>query len=285
MEFTRFLYNLSELYLMKDGKQQMLISAGISNHDADFTFERNGGFPFWTFAFYHKGECFIKSGGEEIKGCPYDLKCIRPNTPYSTRIVPNFSSWHGDWIIAELRPGWEGLICGVEELKGIYSLNVAGFAEQEKIKESFRNAVNLMLMPEPFADLSAMHALEEVLLLSYHINRMQTQPKDERIRKAIEILSNNFEKKIDVDTVAKKIGMSASRFAHLFKEEIGETPMSFRESIRLERAKQLIFSTNMSIKQIATTLAYDCSFHFSKRFKSRIGVSPQKYRMQTTKTN
>ena len=56
--------------------------------------------------------------------------------------------------------------------------------------------------------------------------------------------------------------------------------MNFRESIRLNHAKQLIIGTNMSIKKIAATVSYDCAFHFSKRFKMRLGYSPQKLRQQ-----
>lgn len=256
----------------------MLVSAGISNHDLHFTFERKKGFPYWTFAFFHKGEAFIKSNGQEKKACPYELKCIKPNTPYSTRIVPGFQSWHGDWIIAALKPEWEALINWEEELPGIYSLSVAGFTDQENIKKKFRSAVDHVLRPQPFADLNGMHALEEVLLLSYQISQKKLDVRDKRIIKAIEILSNDLGKSIDINYVSRQVSLSPSRLAHLFKEEIGETPMNFRESIRLNYAKQLIIGTNMSIKQIAEAVNYDCPFHFSKRFKSRLGISPKQFR-------
>ena len=261
----------------------MLVSAGISNHDLHFTFERKGGFPYWTFALFHKGEAFIKSGGQEKKSIPYDLKCIKPNTPYSTRIVPGYQSWHGDWIIATLTPEWEALINWEEELPGIYSLSVAGFTDQENIKKNFRKAVDLVLRPQPFSDLNGMHALEEVLLLSYQISQKKVGVRDKRIIKAIEILSNNLGKIIDIEFVSNQVGLSPSRFAHLFKEEVGETPMNYRESIRLNYAKQLIIGTNMSIKQIAEAVNYDCAFHFSKRFKAIIGVSPKEFRNQLGK--
>lgn len=261
----------------------MLVSAGISNHDLHFTFERKGGFPYWTFSLFHKGEAFIKSNGIEKKASPYDLVCIKPNTPYSTRIVPGYQSWHGDWLIATLNSEWIRLIQGAEEIPGIFFLNVAGFADQEIIKMKFRNAVDFVLKPQPFSELSGMHAFEEVLLLSYQISQKKLDVRDIRIIKAIEILSNNLNKNFDIDYVAKKVGLSPSRLAHLFKEVVGETPMNFRESIRLNYAKQLIIGTNMSIKQIAEAINYDCPFHFSKRFKSRLGLSPKQFRNQLGK--
>lgn len=262
----------------------MLVSAGISNHDQNFTFERKENFPYWTFGLFHKGEAFIKSRGQEIKACPYDLNCFRPNTPYSTRIVPGNISWHGDWAIGTLRPEWEELINWKEVLPGIFTVNVAGSTDQEKIKTLFRDAVESFLNPQPFSSISAMHKLEEVLLLSSKISEEQMDFRDNRILKAIEILSSNFDKFIDIDSLSKQVGMSPSRLAHLFKEEVGETPMNFRESIRLNHAKQLIIGTNMSIKEIAATMFYDCAFHFSKRFKSRLGISPKKFRHQMCET-
>lgn len=263
----------------------MLVSAGISNHDLNFTFERKENFPYWTYALFHKGEAFIKSRGNEIKACPYDLICIRPNTPYTTRIVPGYNSWQGDWIIGTLRPEWEELIKWKEVLPGIYSMNIAGTKVQEKIKGFFRAALEFVLSIHPFADINAMHSLEEVLLLVSKVNDPQLNLYDTRILKAIEILSNNFEKLLEIEDVSRQVGMSPSRLAHLFKTDVGETPMNFREGIRLKHAKQLIIGTNMSIKEIAAAVAYDCAFHFSKRFKIRLGISPKKFRQQMSEPN
>lgn len=256
----------------------MLISAGISDHDLNFTFERKENFPYWTFGLFHKGEVYIKSQHKEIKACPYDFKCIKPHTPYSTRIVPGFNSWHGDWIIGDLRPGWEELIQWKEELPGIFSMNIGGSTDQERIKKSFREAVEIIVNPQILGNISSTHALEAALILSARINEKIINYRDKRIQKAIEILSGNFESIIDINFVSKKVGMSPSRLAHLFKEEVGETPMSFREAIRLHQAKQLLIGTNMSIKEIATSVAYDCPLHFSKRFKAKLGISPKFFR-------
>lgn len=261
----------------------MLVSAGLSNHDLNFTFERKEGFPFWTYGFFHKGEAYIQSNGKEIIASPYDLIIIQPNTPYSTRIVPGYKFWNGDWIIGALRPEWECLIQWKESLPGVFSLNVAGSANQEIIKKTFRNAVEFIMNPQPLSSINATHALEEVLLLSVKISEKKFKLRDARILRAIAILSNNFNSILNIKNVSNQVGMSPSRLAHLFKEKIGETPMSFREGIRLQQAKQLIIGTNMSIKEIAETLAYDCPFHFSKRFKVRFGTSPKRFREQLCK--
>ncbi|PCJ60861.1 MAG: hypothetical protein COA79_07320 [Planctomycetota bacterium] len=256
----------------------MLLSAGTSNHSRDFRFERKENFPYWTFSFFHKGEVYIKSRGIEIKVKAFDLKCFKPNTPYSTRIVPGSKYWKGDWLIGDIRPEWVDLINWKEEVPGIYVINVAATNYQEKIKKHFREALNCVFSSEPNAPLYAMHALEKVFILASKLNDKYFDNRDRRIIKAIEVLSTTFTEYMDVEILSDEVGLSPSRLAHLFTEQVGESPMSYRESIRLNHAKQLLIGSGMTIQEIAMEVAYDCPFHFSKRFKFRVGVSPKNFR-------
>lgn len=261
----------------------MLISAGTSNHQVDFQFERKGNFPFWTFSLFHRGAAYMKSNGHEIKTQPYDFKCIRPGTSYSTRGVPGSKHWQGDWLIGTLKTEWEELINWKEIVPGIFKINFAGTSDQEMVKNSFRDAVNYVQSSESNASLFAMHSLERVLLIASKLSEKQIGSRDERIIKAIEYISTDFSKSIDVKIIANAVGLSPSRLAHLFVEQVGESPMSYRESIRLNHAKQLLIGTNMTVQQVAGELAYDCPFHFSKRFKVRMGLSPKQFRKQIEK--
>ncbi|NRA36564.1 MAG: helix-turn-helix domain-containing protein [Planctomycetes bacterium] len=72
---------------------------------------------------------------------------------------------------------------------------------------------------------------------------------------------------------------SLSRYAHLFTEEVGCSRMHYRESMRMNCTQQLLVSTNRKIQDIATELAYDRPFHFSRRLKQHCGQSPKHYRL------
>ena len=56
------------------------------------------------------------------------------------------------------------------------------------------------------------------------------------------------------------------------------TPMRYYANLRLEAARALVTSTNLSVKEIAAKLQFCSEFHFSKCFKESTGQSPSSYR-------
>ena len=50
---------------------------------------------------------------------------------------------------------------------------------------------------------------------------------------------------------------------------------------RMERARQLLANTRLSISEIGTQSGYRDPYHFSKRFKDMVGISPRKFRERT----
>lgn len=73
-------------------------------------------------------------------------------------------------------------------------------------------------------------------------------------------------------------GLSASQFFTLFKRATGYTPMDFFIRARMGEARELLVSTNLTVKEIAAALGYDDQFYFSRRFKLVNGLSPKAFR-------
>ncbi len=257
----------------------MLVAAGHSNHPVDFRFSRDAGFPYWTFALFHKGSIIITSRGQHISVQAYDVHCIKPDTPYQTQINPGCRFWQGDWILGEPRPEWIDLMQWPEIMPGVLHINIARSKHREQIKTDFHNAVLACQSDSPHAQTRALHALEGVLLDCQGID-YSASALDPRIIKAIEILSSNFDHYLDVELIAQRVGYSPSRFAHVFREQVGTSPMSYREGARLRQAKQLLLGTNLTVQEIASSLFYESPFHFSKRFKQRMGCAPTHFRQR-----
>ena len=125
----------------------------------------------------------------------------------------------------------------------------------------------------------AMNALEEVLLWCDRHNPLAQQTRiDARIQNAIDFICRNVSQKIDLEAIAQAAGLSVSRMAHLFREQVGQTPQHFLEQQRLDRAKQLLAFTPNSIKTIAYELGFENPFYFTLRFKRYTRMSPRAYR-------
>ena len=92
-----------------------------------------------------------------------------------------------------------------------------------------------------------------------------------RIREALE-------SSLTIQQVAGEIGISYSNFRKLFKEHTGISPATYQQDLRLQRAKELLSTTNMSVKEIAYRLNFESPDYFSAKFKTKTGRRPSELR-------
>lgn len=97
------------------------------------------------------------------------------------------------------------------------------------------------------------------------------------IKKATDIMENEYMKDLSVEDIANRVGLERCYFSVLFKKHTGQTPHSYLNSVRISKACMLINSTELSIAEIATQVGLEPSV-FARMFKREIGVTPGKYR-------
>ncbi|MGY2733753.1 helix-turn-helix domain-containing protein [Sphingomonas sp. UYP23] len=78
--------------------------------------------------------------------------------------------------------------------------------------------------------------------------------------------------------LARAAGMSRSRFAKVFAETLGTPPMAFVSQARLEKARDLLLSTGLSISDIAHHVGFASRSHFSRSFRNAFGIDPTRMR-------
>lgn len=100
----------------------------------------------------------------------------------------------------------------------------------------------------------------------------------EVIDKAITFMDCNFNKVLTVDDVASYVGMSTSYFSRQFRLRTGYPPYEYLTRQRINRAKELLVSTNLTVLQIGYETGYNSEDNFIKSFKKKVGVSPNTYR-------
>lgn len=96
------------------------------------------------------------------------------------------------------------------------------------------------------------------------------------IRPGIRLLEKDSD--LTVSQIAQACGVSDCYFRRLFQQYSGESPMNFRQRLRIQRAKQLLLSDEQySVGEVAQELRFSDIYHFSKTFKKFVGISPLKY--------
>jgi len=101
---------------------------------------------------------------------------------------------------------------------------------------------------------------------------------DSPLAKVQTYVMNNPGEAFPVERLAQIAGTSARSIARLFTADLGVTPHDFVESVRIDRARNLLEGTDSPLKAIA----YDCGFGGAEQmrvvFQRRLGVSPAQYR-------
>lgn len=124
--------------------------------------------------------------------------------------------------------------------------------------------------------------VNNLLGLMYSLERkMELSRKggyEDMINKARLRIREGVETKITVQEIAAGLGSSYSNFRKLFKEYTGLSPAFYQQDLKLQRAKELLSTTDMSIKEIAYRLNFDSPDYFSSKFKAKIGCKPSEYR-------
>ena len=86
-----------------------------------------------------------------------------------------------------------------------------------------------------------------------------------------------------VEDAARECGLSLAQFRRLFKEKLGVTPVEYKNSLVMKKARSLLRSTDMTVAEIAASLGFDDIYSFSKFFKRNAGISPTEFRRDSTR--
>jgi DNA-binding IclR family transcriptional regulator len=98
------------------------------------------------------------------------------------------------------------------------------------------------------------------------------------VAQAKEIIDNGVHQTIDMKELAANLYVSYSWFRKVFKEKTGEAPAEYHLNRRIEKACELLRTTDRSIRHISEELGFKNQNHFSALFKRKTGRSPLSYR-------
>ena len=98
-------------------------------------------------------------------------------------------------------------------------------------------------------------------------------------------LERNIGKRLTLDDVSKKFNYSRSFICKIFKEETGESLITYFNKIKIEEAKKLLCESDRRAAEISELLGFSEPKYFGAIFKKQVGISPAAYREQLRKTN
>ena len=94
------------------------------------------------------------------------------------------------------------------------------------------------------------------------------------------MMRGDVSSEISLSELAQSVNLSVWRLCHVFKSDVGMPPIRYLRLLRMERAKDLLESSFLSVKEIGFRVGLTDESHFVRDFKSTYGLSPSCYRTQ-----
>ncbi|MFE7021122.1 helix-turn-helix domain-containing protein [Microbacterium sp. NPDC057650] len=98
------------------------------------------------------------------------------------------------------------------------------------------------------------------------------------LERAMRYLEARVDGSIQVGELAALVGISQSHLSALFREATGGGPAAFHSSLRMTRARALLDTTALSIREVALAVGYTDPLYFSRHFRRHHEMSPSEYR-------
>lgn len=104
-----------------------------------------------------------------------------------------------------------------------------------------------------------------------------------KLSRVIQIMEKNIEEPISPAVLAKDVGMSTRQLERLFRRYLSRSPKRYYMELRLQRARNLLMQTDMTVINVALACGFASPSHFSKCYRSHYNTTP--YRERGTQAN
>lgn len=140
---------------------------------------------------------------------------------------------------------------------------------------------NLINKDIPYKPLSCSNYLTALILSIYEDKLKQSTPNtvmSPYIRKAIGYIHMHYKEEISIDSICEELDINKCYFCSLFKKYTGNTFSYFLNNFRVEKSKELLTNTNLSLLEVAFCVGFNNQTYYSIIFKKFTNQTPSQYR-------
>lgn len=235
----------------------------------------------WNIAYTLSGRVReILPAGETFEE-PHDFMLLKPGGEHGWEVPKDADEpWQVVWFVFIPKPDWLPLLDLPEEFPHFSRLSLVGRKNDLKIRRALLQSYRFACAPG--GDAWAMNAIERALLWLQAEFADSGHRFDRRVQAAMETMLRRLADPPSLPDLAKSCGLSVSRLGELFLEATGQTPRNWLEQARLKHAQDLLATTGLPVKLVASACGYRDQRHFATRFRKQFGLTPGQRRERTT---
>ena len=276
-----------------------LVTVGRFDERPGYGVSRPRGADSWLFTWTIGGQGLLRQGRARAVAGAGDLVVLGPGVSHRYAVRPGAERWAFWWVHCQAGSSLTGRLRPYALGDGLYAVGPG--SSGERVERTFRRMLadarwtGEGTPPEPAdsaapadTDVAVAHgaaarelalcSLGEIVLLA--TARAQRRPfgVDARIRRAETLIAADPGAPHNVRSLAEGVSLSPSRFAHLFTQQLGRSPMRALREARLVHAARLLEATDLTVERVAAASGFTSPFHFSRVFHERYGAPPGAYR-------
>ncbi|MEU9338458.1 helix-turn-helix domain-containing protein [Streptomyces sp. NPDC048290] len=282
-----------------------LVVAGHYDQRPGYTVSRPGGADSWLFTWTTGGRGHLRQGATEVSAGPGELVALAPGVRQLYSVAPRARHWRFWWAHCRARASWLGWLRPYETGDGVYVVAPVAAGLHGRVESAFlRLLADARWSGDPGATPGpvgapapptgdpvavahgtlttelALGALEEAVLLATGTARSAPAAPgvDARLLRAQAVIATDPGAPHTVASLAAAVALSPSRFAHLFAQQLGESPMRALREARLQHAARLLEGSDLPVERVAAASGFASPFHFNRVFHRRYGAPPGAYR-------
>ena len=149
-----------------------------------------------------------------------------------------------------------------EDLIQLFSMIESQLKERSVMVQQVASSAALMLLTKALAS---------------HKKQLN-QTENQQMKQAMVHMIQHADGEIDLHRLSNDLHLTYDQFRHRFREFTGLSPRQYHLQLKIQRARELLNQTSLSVKEVSEKLCFESPFYFSRLFKSKMGRSPQQWR-------
>ncbi|MFD2329889.1 helix-turn-helix domain-containing protein [Cohnella sp. GCM10020058] len=205
--------------------------------------------------------CRLEAGEAGMTGYRFEFEIVglQPSAAGKTGLA-TLDDWLVSWV-HEFGASVGGMLLEAEQLHR--SRNEGD--ELERLERQIRFQSLLLSMLKAYRSAAAgEHSLRQAVVRS------------------IEYVKAHYAQPLSIGRLADMTATNRWRYTQLFKEETGQLPIDFLNTVRIDKAQELLLLTGDKLKQIALAVGYSNEYYFNRKFTQKIGITPGQYRSRNS---
>lgn len=172
---------------------------------------------------------------------------------------------------------------GCEELLrqvGLWGHAVYPLGKSRSIEALFEQMLTEYTLKRPFSDgMLGAYLWQFFSLVGRKIAELQypSGSNRPRIDQVCLLMHEEYAQNQPLTRYAEFCSLSLSRFSHLFKEVTRLTPLQYLNRVRIEKAKELLLNTSLSVAEISESVGFSSQNYFGRLFRQQVGLSPTQF--------